>query len=526
MKIFDTKSVQWSDWMLAARNYIKDKLSGYGYNFGPSQIFGQILTVLNSTVQTLMLYIEDAMTEQNVFTAQRKKSVYGLARVSGYEPSLGSAARCQLNLTYNSGLAVSTVVIPNHTTLNSVANGLQYIMILDSDYMSVNISQEPSVDVTIVEGSYSTQSFTSTGGDLYSINVTFTGDMDVDFLEVYVNGDLWTCSASLYDMLPEGENYMVRTSLSKGIDLVFGNGKYGKRLEDGDSVEVNYLCHSGELGNISSDSSNEFQFKSSLKNLDGDDVNGNSVFNCTISDDLGVWNGSYSETSDVVKEMVGYNSRGLVLADENNYKLLLSRYSFIGYNRCWSTPGELVVNAMCIKNYNQKISTGTDYFTLTSSDFLLSDDQKESIKSSIEDSGMQYGGVTFNFIDPELMKYAVYVYVRMKSDVSYNKTEVTTSIKSSIGEFFKEVYSDIYIPKSDIIYQIKSDISDIDGVDLYIISEQNENREDDSDLIGVDEFGNILLDNDDQFPILQAGWTYTVDDQEVSVTSPVNVFFV
>ncbi len=111
----------------------------------------------------------------------------------------------------------------------------------------------------------------------------------------------------------------------------------------------------------------------------------------------------------------------------------------------------------------------------------------------------------------------------MKSDASYNKSEVTSSIKTVIGDFFSEVYSDIYIPKSDIIYNIKEQISDIDGVDVYIISEQNEQSD---DLVGLDEFGNILLDNDTQFPIISGGWSYTSDDQEVNVTSPVNIFFV
>lgn len=42
------------------------------------------MTVIAGIAHNIMLYIEDSLVEQNKYTAQRKKSVYGLASLSGY----------------------------------------------------------------------------------------------------------------------------------------------------------------------------------------------------------------------------------------------------------------------------------------------------------------------------------------------------------------------------------------------------------------------------------------------------------
>jgi hypothetical protein len=96
----------------------------------------------------------------------------------------------------------------------------------------------------------------------------------------------------------------------------------------------------------------------------------------------------------------------------------------------------------------------------------------------------------------------------------------------------------MFIPKSDIISVIKSASDAIDGVDLYILGEKNEKaiidkyyinkihtfnvskgmydvneemvyvNEGENPGIGFDEYGNIYLDNNDQFPVLMGGWSF------------------
>lgn len=559
MKLFSAIQTQWNDFA-SAINKFTSKLLGREGAYGPSNIFGQIYTVLNGMMQNLMLYIEDAFTEQNVYTAQRKKSIYSLARLSGYEPNLGSAAKCAIKLVYNSesGIESHSIVIPNRTQLLSSQNGLIYNIILPQEVCVFNITKDNTLKhVTVVEGVFETYDIVSEGGELYSFNIPVNGDIDLDFFSLKVNGNLWERVDSLYDMSADSNTYIVRTSLSKGIDVIFGNGQYGHILENGDKISAEYLSHNGEEGNINPDDNIRFTFASNITDTFGNEIDGNTYFNIYLEDRTGITNGTYSETTAHVKEMIGYNSRSLVLADAKNYKIFLNKFSFVGYNRCWSEPGSLVVNALIMRNYKQLCEKGTDYFNLNESDFLISDNQKQSLREAIINSGQQIGGTILNFIDPIIKKYAMFVYIKMKSNVIYDNDLISNQIKNVIGNFFGDIKSDIYIPKSDIIQLIKNEIPQIDGINIYIISHDNEVAKQSGyyyedkfiynpslmtytkktirvDVpkgtdphLGLDDHGNILLENDMYFPVLMGGWNYStgLDNDTVMVNDPIQIIF-
>lgn len=388
--------------------------------------------------------------------------------------------------------------------------------------------------------------------------MVFNGDIDIDYLEVRINDELWERRESLYDMDPDGKQYVCRTSIKKGIDLVFGNDQYGRKLKEGDKITVTYLIHSGELGNIISNEGVGFLFQENLVNISGEELDGNQVFNITLAETDGINSGTYSETTQQVREMIGYNSRALVLADPKNYKNLLNKFSFCGYNRTWCEEGSLVINSIILKNYKLQLQTGLDYFSLKESDFFLSEAQRNSIINYIDNSGQQLAGTIFNIFNPELCKYAAYIYVKTKTN-QIDQTLLTNKIKTLVGEFFSNVQSDIFIPKSDIVHLLKENISEIDGVDVYFISERNERalkekqytnkiykynsskgtydvKEETVKLLdgqdpglGVDAHGNIYLDNNDQFPVLMGGWSFistqnNVEKQEVT-TEPLIIIF-
>lgn len=86
--------MKYHDFTHNVKSYLAKTLAGFETNYGNNTIFGQLINVLANTVQNMMLYVEDSLVEQNKYTAQRKKSIYGLAAVSGYNPSMGKAAGC------------------------------------------------------------------------------------------------------------------------------------------------------------------------------------------------------------------------------------------------------------------------------------------------------------------------------------------------------------------------------------------------------------------------------------------------
>ena len=118
MKLFNLLQTRYTDFENQVKLYLSKTLTNYNENSGNNTIFGQLINVLGSTVQNVLLYIEDGLTEQNKYTAQRKKSIYSLAQLGGYNPSLGKAASCMVKMTVQpNNLGAYSVIIPNKTKL-------------------------------------------------------------------------------------------------------------------------------------------------------------------------------------------------------------------------------------------------------------------------------------------------------------------------------------------------------------------------------------------------------------------------
>ena len=206
MKLFSLLDTTYSRFVSSIKNSLSETLSDYGEKYGNSTIFGQMINVLSSTVQNIMLYIEDAFVEQNKYTAQRKKSIYNLATLSGYNPYLGKASTVQLSINFVPNNSESTrVIINNHEKLTCTQNGLDYNIVLPQEAIVMKIEDVDRV-VQAVQGRFEKQTFVVTGGKYYSINVQYNGNLDEDYVNVWVNNELWE-RASFYDMGPDACQY-------------------------------------------------------------------------------------------------------------------------------------------------------------------------------------------------------------------------------------------------------------------------------------------------------------------------------
>lgn len=555
MKLFSLKNTQFNAIFENIQTFLNNSLGTATLN--QSSVFGQLLTIISAVAQNIMLYIEDSLTEQNKYTAQRKKSIYGLAAQSGYQPSYGKAAGVWVRIAHkpnnDSGL---DVILPDKTQILCTQNGMYYCLNLNQPAVTIKCSggMENSYFYA-VQGSYETQDFMADGGSLYVQNISYAGYMDTSYLTVYVNGEKWEQKASLYDMLPDEKCYTVMFSPTGGVDLMFGNDRHGRLIKDNTHIEVSYLLHDGESGNLNVDDNSYFVFTNPLKNINGEEVEGNNLFNINFASENSVASGSDAESVTQTRGMIGFNSRALVLADSNNYKSFLNKFSFVGYNRSWSEPGSMVVKSLIMKNYKLAMSSyGSSYFDLSDSDFVLNDLQKQSIINAIIKSGMQLAGVTYDILDMELAKYSLFVYIKLK-DVSTDHATVTQNIKNVVGSFFGNIASDQYIPKSDIIQAIKTNVDAVDGVTCYFLSKNNEDaintgkyiqreykwnpskgtydkKEEeikvyagDNPNLGLDAHGNIKLDSDEQFPVLSGGWKWRNDENQEVTTEAINIIF-
>lgn len=530
MKLFKLTETTFDNFDKTVRSYLSKTMNSLGLQYTQSNIFSVLFDGIKGVMQNIMFYIEDALNEQNIFSATRKRSIYSLAKISGYEAFYGSAATGTImgKTHISNGLDSKTtkVYIRNGIKLTNKQNNMTYIISLPTSYYVFDISK-PLIthEFKIIQGYMARSVFTAEGKKLETFHVTSLELFDKEYMKVIVNGEEWKQVSTLYDMSEDSKEYVCSVGFDNEFDITFGNGVYGKCLSNGDNVIVEYLKHNGILGNILPDETSEFEFGDSGYDSFGNPVNINNYMSLELK--TCVSGGTNSDSINFIKNMIGKNSRSLVLASSENFELFFKRFSFIGYVNCWSESNSMTVMATCLRNVLPELKNTQDYFNLTNKQLLLSDNEKKMIINTLNNSKKTFAGMTLKFLDPIIRKYSIVCFVKI--DDVFNQSSVEYDIKNILVSYFINNITDTkFIAKSKLIELISSNVDLIKSIDMTIYSQYAEDAYykgyydkyelkyvngfynyvknkviyEESVQPGLDEFNNISLDTNLEMPVL------------------------
>lgn len=536
MKLFNLMDTAFEKYDDSVRKYLQKTFSNLGMQYTHSQVFGVIFDGVKGILENMMFYIEDALNEQNIFKATRKQSVYSLAKLSGYEPFYGSSATGTLlaKMFLNNELQSKStkIYIQNNTEVYNVSNGMTYSIVLPTEYYVVDVSK-PLIthEFKIVQGMFENATFISKGTNFESFSVTSTGGFDRQYLEVTVDGERYDEAANIYDMVSKDKQYVMTIGFDNTFNIMFGNDIYGRKLNEGQTVNIKYLSHMGTYGNILPDEDAAFTFTRKAYDSLGNSVDANEYLLLEMTGC--VTGGTDSDSIQMIRSTIGYNSRSLVYASEDNFKLFFKRFSFIGHVNCWSEKNSMCVTATCMRNIRDEVNDVDSYFAFDTKKLLLDNRQKEMITTTLNNSNKAFAGITLKFQDPIIRKFAVIAYVKV--DNVYNKELVKQSIKTSLANYFLNTLEDIqFIAKSDLLKKIIDDCENIVAIDLDIISELAEDTYkngyydkyelrmindtfqyvpkrvmyEPNSTPGLDGYGNIMLTSKLEIPVLHGGFNY------------------
>lgn len=535
MRLFNILETTFDNFDNTVRTYLSKTFDSLGLNYTSNQIFGVIYDGIKGVMQNVMFYIEDALTEQNIYTATRKRSFYSLAKLSGYEPYYGSAATGTATIkpvisNVPPTETTTKVFIRNHSVMIDADSGRSYTIMMPTDEYVIDITK-PLVQhrVKIVQGIWTSTRFTATGENFETFQITNPALFDKQYVRVTVNGIEYKQVPCIYDMVENELGCVMTTGFDSSFEITFGNGAHGKATENGDSIVIEYIVHDGSIGNIVNAGNIHFTMVSPVYSINGNTLTASEYF--TIGTDEPVTGGTDADTVDMVKKMIGYNSRSLVLASEDNYKQFLKRFSFIGRTAISADPSSMTITAMCMSNVIDKLSTPEDYLSINPDDLKLNDYQKEMVKTSLIKSDKIFAGVKFNFGDPVIRKFAAICYVKL--DEGSIRDTITAVIRNTISEYFINLPENTtFIAKSDIIKTVLAADDRIKSFDIEFISDTAESAwyegywvkyvqrmvngvysyvpvktiYDSSVIPCMDNFGNIMLDTTIEMPMLSGGF--------------------
>lgn len=521
------------------KTYLSKTFNSLGLQYSHSQVFGVIFDGIKGIMQNAMFYIEDALTEQNIFKASRKTSVYSLAKLSGFDAYYGSTATGSIilkqkvnNFSFESAQIIPKLHIRRGTKLINKSTGTTYSIDIPTDYYVIDL-RKPLVShqLKIVQGIFIKNSYTATGKNLETIHISSPELFDKEYITVTVDGVKWEPVPSLYDMIPGANQYLISIGYDNAFDITFGNSTLGKKLIPGQTVMVEYLNHTGTGGNILSTESYQMEFKDKIYTNSGETVDGQEYLLLKIKNSIS--GGTNSDSISFIRNMIGTNSRSLVLASEDNFKLFFRRFSFVGYVNCWSELNSMIITTTCLKKISSLIKTDLDYYKITNKDLLLSEEEKEMMENTLANSKKTFAGVTLKFKDPLIRRFAIICYI--KADNVFNQDVITNGVKVSLAKYFMKLFEGVqFIAKSDIIKTCLDENPNIKSLEIDIISELAEQTfyngyyeqyyleyingtydyvtkkivYEPQTVPGLDIYGNISLSSKLEVPVLQGGFQY------------------
>ena len=548
--------------------FLQKKYEQHVATFSPASPFGMLLMVIANIAELIFTYLSHAQEEANIATAQNVTSIYGLARLTGHDAYRGGSARGIFQLKLNTSTAD---VITNGATYVKIKNGTrfqitqnqtsEYFVNIDTEYLILHVSDTDYINVPFIQGTIESQTFTSDGSSLQSFNPVVNNMTDHDFVKVYVNGKEWTKKDSLYDMNADEESFMCKSSVNVGLTVFFGNGYFGKIPENGAEIVISYILTDGPIGNINS-SNLSYKFVGTGVDEFGGEVDLNEVLQINTVRPPSM--GSNYEDPEFTRLIAPKASKSFVLATPDNYVSYLSKYNQFSFIYAYNTKDDTyaeddnITYITMIPDVKKKFSSSVDYFSLPENEYKLSDDEKTNVMNALYDSGRMLVNSEVVINDVDIKHFVINIIIKYFE--GYNKVNIRTRIREILNTYFININRRDIIPVSDLVALIER----VDGVDtcsVYLVNQENEeaivngyyiekykkwnpttleyeiayrkkyvdNTSDEDPLIGMDKFGNILIDKT-TIMIPRGGWydrngVYYEETPEVGKLGPLNIFF-
>jgi len=248
-------------------DYIRSNSNFTDYDFEGSNL-STIIDLL--AYNTYITSYNANMVSNEVFldSATLRENVVSLARNIGYVPRSKKASKTNINFSVD-----TTLISPKPTSLllnkgvvavsqNQFANQ-SFTFIIPEDVTVPVIDNTARFDnIEIFEGTLLKQSFTVNYRNLKQRFILPNTGIDIDTLRVKVRSSESSSVATTYykkDNLfdnnlnsvlnEESTIFFLQEVEGEQYELIFGDGVFGKKLEDGSIIDVTYAVTSGESAN-------------------------------------------------------------------------------------------------------------------------------------------------------------------------------------------------------------------------------------------------------------------------------------
>lgn len=221
--------------------------------------YNTYITAFNSNMVVNESFLDSATLRENVVS---------LARNIGYVPRSRTAAKAQISFNVTTGSSSRTMTLQAGLVCVGNSDNTSYTFSVPENISTKVIDGVASFDgISIYQGTFLTKQFVVDG----SLDQRFILDnsyIDTSTIVVYVKGISDTGVGREYSLVDnilninkDSEIYLLQEVQDEKYQIIFGDGYFGKKLENGSVITVTYIVTDGKDGNGAS----KFSFSGSLR---------------------------------------------------------------------------------------------------------------------------------------------------------------------------------------------------------------------------------------------------------------------
>ena len=279
MPLVNFSNVDFDQIKTSITDYLRANSDFTDYDFEGSNLstiidtlaYNTYITSYNANMVTNEVFIDSATLRENVVS---------LARNIGYVPQSRKAAVSDVSFTVDASAtnAVTLTLKAGIILLTAGKFGKTTYTFAIPDDVTVPVTSTGIANfnnVKVYEGTHIVQNFTVSSRNPNQRFILPNGGIDTDLIRVIVKDsesstvrDKYTKFNSLYRIDKDSMIYFIQEVDNERYELIFGDGVFGKKLEEPNYIEVSYITSSGAAANGLSD----FTFAGRIVSNDGASV--------------------------------------------------------------------------------------------------------------------------------------------------------------------------------------------------------------------------------------------------------------
>ena len=250
---FDQIKTQIKDYLRSNSNFTDFDFEGSNFSVLIDTLaFNSYISAYNANMVSNEVFIDSATLRENVTS---------LARNIGYVPSSKKAAKATVSFFVDtSALSTKPKTLTLRAGLVAVSDqfgGSNYTFCIPED-ITVNVVSETAffTDIEIYEGTFLSKEFTVDVSDIDQRFIVPNANVDTSTLVVKVKDFDFALTSVTYsqvdtiiDITSSSTIYLLQEVADEKYELLFGDGVFGKRLENNNVVTATYVITNGADAN-------------------------------------------------------------------------------------------------------------------------------------------------------------------------------------------------------------------------------------------------------------------------------------